>query len=96
MQNATRPARQVLALVVFALAMFAAGMCTMGAINAVQASTTTTVAHEAPACIDSGKGLFNDCAVLDPSQIDDLRTDADKAEELQVAEGGYLIVPDAN
>lgn len=70
MQSIPLPVRQVLALVVLALALVA-GASTLGT------GQTDTVAATTSTCVDPGKGLFNACALLDTSRVDDLRDDAD-------------------
>jgi hypothetical protein len=68
---------------------------TSATIAAPLPSASTSAPAAQPPCVDSGKGLFNDCAVLDTSRIDDLRSVADKGDELFVAEDGHLIAADA-
>jgi hypothetical protein len=98
MERISRPARWVLviAMVVLGLACMVQAKNVADANATIAASQPSTSAPAAqPACLDSGKGLFNDCAVLDTAQIDDLRSVADKGDYLFVAEDGHLIAADA-
>jgi hypothetical protein len=103
MERISRSARWVLviAMVVLGLACMVQAKNVAEANATIAASLPSTSAPAVqpspaePPCIDSGKGLFNDCAVLDTARIDDLRSVADKGDELFVAEDGHLIAADA-